>query len=315
MKILRVALDGCYPSFGRTDLIIRAIGALNPFRLVNIWDSPHLLIRGSFSQGSRSRVYRQFLLDKYQTLVRSTPLTLHVSSENACLPNYQSFSESKCHYGIGHEILLDQCNYLRIPHWWNYIDFTPDGFHSPNNWIRYGKAYTQEELLNPLQHNRSGSTSAAFITSYLNSLRTSILTSVSSILTVDCFGRPFDHTIKNHNSSSFQKRDLLAHYQYSLCPENSVGTGYSTEKIPESFAAGAIPISYGDQSLDIDFNPGSFINLHHISSPYTLAQELSVLLHDPEVIYSLLNTPLLRRPAEHDILLDFLRSIISIAFD
>ena len=78
---------------------------------------------------------------------------------------------------------------------------------------------------------------------------------------VDGMGSYFDLTIKDHHRSGFFKKDILENYAFNLCPENGIYSGYVTEKIPESFAAGCLPVTYADEMTVIDFNPKAFINL------------------------------------------------------
>lgn len=42
------------------------------------------------------------------------------------------------------------------------------------------------------------------------------------------------------------KKDFLKNCKYNICPENSIGNGYITEKIFDAFLSGCIPIYWGD---------------------------------------------------------------------
>ena len=53
----------------------------------------------------------------------------------------------------------------------------------------------------------------------------------------------------------------MTNYAFNLCPENAIHPGYITEKIPEAFAAGCLPITMVDDSVGVDFNPNAMINL------------------------------------------------------
>jgi hypothetical protein len=82
---------------------------------------------------------------------------------------------------------------------------------------------------------------------------------------VDGMGPHFNKDIKHHHTSDFRKSDILQQYAFNLCPENGIYPGYITEKIPEAFSAGCLPISFIDESVKIDFNPKSFINLASVA--------------------------------------------------
>ena len=51
-------------------------------------------------------------------------------------------------------------------------------------------------------------------------------------------------------------------YKFSLAFENSTHKGYTTEKITQAWAAGTIPIYWGDPSVSEQFNEKAFINCH-----------------------------------------------------
>lgn len=74
----------------------------------------------------------------------------------------------------------------------------------------------------------------------------------------------------------------LKDYKFNLCFENSAHKGYVTEKLIQAFAAGCVPIYWGDESLcderyaDIRpiFNPKAFINIHNFDSIESAIKEI-----------------------------------------
>ena len=75
--------------------------------------------------------------------------------------------------------------------------------------------------------------------------RMALINLLSPIASIDCAGK------FNHNTDELQtvyndkKEDFLANYRFCICPENSLGDGYITEKVFESIASGCIPIYWG----------------------------------------------------------------------
>lgn len=59
------------------------------------------------------------------------------------------------------------------------------------------------------------------------------------------------------NKLSFQSK-----HKFVIAFENTSSPGYTTEKIVHAFAAGAIPIYWGNPLIDKEFNTNSFINCH-----------------------------------------------------
>jgi hypothetical protein len=47
-----------------------------------------------------------------------------------------------------------------------------------------------------------------------------------------------------------QKIDALSRHRFNLAFENSIRRGYVTEKIGEAFLAGAVPVYWGDESVE-----------------------------------------------------------------
>ncbi|GHS90829.1 hypothetical protein FACS1894139_14040 [Planctomycetales bacterium] len=95
----------------------------------------------------------------------------------------------------------------------------------------------------------------------ITGVRTEIYRAVSAIAPVAAAGRLL------HNDDSLQtqfgddKTRYLRQFQFNICPENSAGDGYVTEKIWQAFAAGCIPI-YAGYSRDPEpeiLNPQAFL--------------------------------------------------------
>lgn len=290
---------------------MRLLGVLCSYTVVPRAETHDLLIRGPFSDGStKRRLINRGLSWQKQLLGHAQPVTLHVSSENPFAENYQGFDQSGCDFGLGHEIRIGDARYQRMPHWWNYVDFSDEGVPSPERWVRLGGPLRQEELLQPLQWNCRGHARAAFVSSYLNGQRRFLMTEVHKVLPVDGFGRAFDGAIADHNCSGFTKRELLKEYQFCFCPENAIAPGYYTEKVPESFACGSIPIAYVDAHASIDFNPRSFLNVYdYLSEGVSVGLEHDLL--SEQRMLELTTTPLLRERIRLDLLIDFVKGVIA----
>ncbi len=164
-------------------------------------------------------------------------------------------------YCISCDLNVDSRKHLRLPLWMAEIDWSHEGLpvkHSP----RVAGPLKIERLMQPLGNAfLRKPRRAALISSHLLEPRRTLLSALSQQMPVDGYGPAFDKTIADHNKSKFVKEDILKHYAYSLCPENSLYPGYYTEKIPEAFTADTLPISWCDVNVCCDFNPDAFINL------------------------------------------------------
>ena len=95
---------------------------------------------------------------------------------------------------------------------------------------------------------------------------------------------------------------------FALCPENSMYPGYYTEKVPESFSAGCIPITWADQNIRSEFNPASYINLVDYASVGYRNGLMQVLQH--ENLKKLVREPLLLGLPDFRGLLRFLERVV-----
>lgn len=85
------------------------------------------------------------------------------------------------------------------------------------------------------------------------------------------------------NKSS--KNDVIMHYKFYFCFENSVYKDYVTEKVYQALLAGTVPIYYGAPNF-ADFVPrNSVIDVRSFSSPKELAEYL-VMLDNNETEYN-----------------------------
>ncbi|HEB7719163.1 TPA: hypothetical protein RZJ63_001717, partial [Campylobacter jejuni] len=120
-----------------------------------------------------------------------------------------------------------------------------------------------------------------------------------------------------YGNSDQTKLEWLRNYKFNLCFENSSAPGYTSEKIFQAFAAGCIPIYWGDTSLrcglgikekltpyaeidqripkipeellDYKINPKAFINAHNFSTWQDLIDEIKMIDSNEELYYNMLS--------------------------
>lgn len=86
---------------------------------------------------------------------------------------------------------------------------------------------------------------------------------------------------------SFQKN-----YKFSIAFENASVNGYTTEKILHAFAAGTIPIYYGNPKIAEEFNPKSFINCHNYDSFDAVIEHVKQVDQDHELYERYIREPI-----------------------
>lgn len=187
---------------------------------------------------------------------------------------------------------------FRFPYWMNYVDWPELETKSP--YIRYGQKYALDQLQRSInqtfgrvseQEFENTKLRAVIVASHLKGHRRSLYETCNTA--IDC------NLAGNFNAPlSVPKYDLLRQYHFNLCPENSLGQGYITEKIPEAFLAGTIPIAYcRPEDLAMDFNPKAVVNLYGLSSN-EIVQTLRNLTNNYQAFDALRSQPLIiKRPS------------------
>ena len=157
------------------------------------------------------------------------------------------------------------------------------------------------------QYLKRGGT-CAMLSSHLREPRGSLFKALEKVVPTQGFGAFFNKEIKDHHSSGFLKRDVLKDFSYNLCPENGLYPGYYTEKIPEAFCSGCLPITWADENISVDFNPDALINLQPLFKNDFVA--LHDILLDKEKLESYKTQPLLQNQPSIEPLKDYLRLIL-----
>jgi alpha(1,3/1,4) fucosyltransferase len=73
-----------------------------------------------------------------------------------------------------------------------------------------------------------------------------------------------------------EKVAALSRYKFVLCFENRCAPGYTTEKIVDAFAAGAVPVYWGNPYVDLDFNPERIVDVHRLGMAGAISRMLEV---------------------------------------
>jgi hypothetical protein len=279
--------------------MLSIIRTLSPVPVVFDWTSrPHLEIRGA---NRPWRPLRSRIPDKLKRMMRGpAKVVLFHTTENA---RYEPAD-----FTIGFDLGLTDERHYRMPLWWTSIDWSRHGIRNvPTPRIR--KLIDIETLMQPLgkrvlQRPRK----AAFFTTHMLQPRDTIFSELSQAIEIHGYGPYFDSSIAHHNSGSIFKDDILQNYMFNLCPENSMFPGYYTEKVPEAFASGCIPVTWADQNIAREFNQGAFINLADFAATGYREGFKSELC--AESMARLASTPLLDKAPDFASLLRFVEQII-----
>lgn len=270
-----------------------------------------LLILGPFYKKKQKphrwcpKPLRPLLSKSLDTLGRNAqqgPLTLFHTQEN----ERHDFVDAD--YSISFDLGVQSDHHFRFPYWMEMLDWSHEGITSNTN-PRFGGLLNISTLMSPLGDrylNRGGS--CALLSSHLREPRGSLFKALEKVIPTQGFGAFFNKEIKDHHSSGFLKRDILKDFSYNLCPENGLYPGYYTEKIPEAFYSGCLPITWADENISVDFNPNSFLNLQPLFK--SNFRELPEILLNKQRLEAYQSEPLLLIKPSLEMLKQFLSKLL-----
>lgn len=227
---------------------------------------------------------RKFLLSRRWRLSKRSPkledllygtsnaqTTVLVSFENLQHPSWAAFGailrDSKVPRFTFFPTTVDPLG-VRLPYWWNYLDW-PDFPRVDANYQRYGRLYSLEKLCKPIPRTPNRLGRACWVGSYISEPRESLLRHAQSTVGLDLYGAIGEPV-------NGPKLAVLEKYRYAVGAENSLGIGYDSEKIPELWDSGCLPISTFLQPMS-DFDPRVIG-----SNDPDLAHRYPLLAHPPD---------------------------------
>jgi hypothetical protein len=238
---------------------------------------------------------------------KTPPLTLFHTCES------QRHDSLNTDYSISFDLGVKNPKHLRLPYWLELVDWSHEGIIGNVN-PRYGKLLSLKQMQLPLGNAFLARTQkAAMITSHLLEPRKMLYEAVDRAIGVTGFGPHFNQTIKNHHSSNFTKEAILKEFAFNLCPENHLYPGYYTEKIPESFLSGALPLGWVDTNVCADFNPAAFVNLEPMA--WENFDSLSELLNNKSYLESFCDQALITKEVSLQPAKAFIQDIVRKALD
>jgi hypothetical protein len=107
--------------------------------------------------------------------------------------------------------------------------------------------------------------------------------------------------LNNYGIPVVNKFEFQRGYKFSIAFENSLGSGYTSEKIVDAFAAKTIPIYWGNPKISSEFNENSFINIHRYNSLEEVVQLVKTIDSDKKLFDNYLKCPAFENKNEIDI--------------
>jgi len=110
---------------------------------------------------------------------------------------------------------------------------------------------------------------------------------ISSFRKVDSGGR----FMNNVGGPVKNKLEFIKDYKFVISYENSVYSGYTTEKILEPYFVNSIPVYWGNPEINKDFNPSTFINASNFNANAEVLDLMTRIENDSELAISYLCPP------------------------
>lgn len=197
------------------------------------------------------------------------------TGENQC-PDF-----NECDYAIGLEHLSFGDRYIRSPHYLAYKEFI----------TLSNKHIVEKDTLS----NKSLFCTFVYSNSNASPLRKRFYELLSAYKGISSGGRYMNNI---GGKAVADKVAFEKQAKFSIAFENASHSGYTTEKLIQSFAAQTVPIYWGDPDVEATFNPKSFINCARFPSLEAVIEEIKRIDADDEAYLSMLSQPALLDPNE-----------------
>lgn len=195
-------------------------------------------------------------------------IKIFYTGENVC-PDFNA-----CDYGIGFEWLDYGDRYLRFP---NYY---------ATKFFERTTRLMEDKHLRPIPEKTEF---CSFVVSNPqgNPIRKQLFEELSEYKQVNSGGR----WLNNVGGPVLDKLEFERRHKFSICCENSSHSGYTTEKLIESFAAQTVPIYWGDPDVTKIFNRKAFINAMDYKSLDDLMEVIHAIDIDDKLYEHMLKEP------------------------
>lgn len=192
-------------------------------------------------------------------------ITIFYTGENVC-PDFNA-----CDYAVGFEWLDFADRYMRLPN--NYC-------------TRLFAEGTRQMELHPIPADPEKRQFCSFVVSNAdaNPIRQQFFEQLSAYRQVDSGGR----FMNNVGGPVADKIAFHRQHKFVIAFENSSHPGYTTEKIFDAFAAGSIPIYWGDPEVCKVFNRKAFVEVTTIEEALEQVKHLD---QDDEAYLQMLTQP------------------------
>jgi hypothetical protein len=185
---------------------------------------------------------------------------------------------------------------FRLPHWYLYVNWWDDLSQCKETIFK--KDLTHKWDIDSLWNRPHF---CSLIIGNVKYNRLDVADKLGQITPVHAYGRAFN------NPFTGSKIELLKNFKYNICFENTIKSGYVTEKLLEAKVAGCIPIYYGHEDVRKDFNTKSFINYYLFPNDSEKIRDYVIEINKNKDLFAkIASQPLFNKPPNLDKLYKFL---------
>ena len=173
-------------------------------------------------------------------------------------------------------------------------------------WVREAVGKSEEDFLIPeneigdnVYYNSPKTKFCAIMVSNPTYHRVEAYKKLNKYKQVDGYGNSFKRNYVGLNefhgvNGPWEKAKLetLKDYRFSICFEHKNRAGYHSEKLFHAKVAGTVPIYWGNESVNNDFNKKCFINLIDYESVDDMVEDIKQIDQDEDRYQSYANEPL-----------------------
>ena len=188
-----------------------------------------------------------------------------------------------------------------LPLWW----ITSSNILVPTISPYLGRPITIDQMLNSRSASLEGREKfcAAFI-GKAYPFRMHAISAISKIGKVDVFGGIARDTRQTRAEEKFE---VSQKYKFVFAFENDLFPGYVTEKVPEAWATGAVPLYWGSDPANL-LNQESFINLANFRTLEDFTERVRQVNEDDELWLKIASQPLLQKRPSLDHVIEVLKN-------
>lgn len=184
----------------------------------------------------------------------------------------QSPDFNLCDYAIGFDPISFSDRYLRLPLYYLYD--------------KHFKMMTEKHLT---KFEKDEFCSFVYSNGNATPIREELFNKVSEYKKVNSGGK-----YKNNVGGPVaDKLEFESKHKFALAVENVSHDGYTTEKLVQSFAAGCIPIYYGNPNVLNEFNSESFINVSSYETIDQVVEKIKEIDQNEELYNQMIQAPAL----------------------